>query len=153
MKPLNEMSVSFLSCSSNEAFGRSAVAAFVAQVDPTIDELSDIKTAVSEAVTNCIVHAYRSTIGIVYINCKLYDNGKITIRIRDKGCGIEDVEQAMQPLFTTSDDERAGLGFAVMESFMDKLKVSSRTGRGTTVTMSKTIERRPVAANKGKTAE
>ena len=150
---MNEMSVSFLSCSSNEAFGRSAVAAFVAQLDPTIDELSDIKTAVSEAVTNCIVHAYRNTIGIVYINCKLYDNGKITIKIRDKGCGIKDVAQAMQPLFTTSDDERAGLGFAVMESFMDKLKVSSTPGRGTSVLMHKTIERRPLTLIKTKTAE
>jgi stage II sporulation protein AB (anti-sigma F factor) len=153
MKPLNEMSVSFLSCSSNEAFGRSAVAAFVAQLDPTIDELSDIKTAVSEAVTNCIVHAYRNTIGIIYINCRLYDDGKITIRIRDKGCGIEDIAQAMQPLFTTSDDERAGLGFAVMESFMDRLRVSSKPGRGTCVTMHKTIERRPVTIIKGKTVE
>ena len=150
---MNEMSVSFLSCSSNEAFGRSAVAAFVAQLDPTIDELSDIKTAVSEAVTNCIVHAYRNTIGIVYINCKLYDNGKISIKIRDKGCGIEDVAQAMQPLFTTADDERAGLGFAVMESFMDKLRVTSTPGRGTSVIMNKTMERRPVTCVKGKTAE
>ena len=153
MKPMNEMSVSFLSCSSNEAFGRSAVAAFVAQLDPTIDELSDIKTAVSEAVTNCIVHAYRNTIGIVYINCKLYDNGKISIKIRDKGCGIEDIAQAMQPLFTTADDERAGLGFAVMESFMDKLRVTSKPGRGTSVIMTKTMERRPVTCVKGKTAE
>jgi stage II sporulation protein AB (anti-sigma F factor) len=153
MKPLNEMSVSFLSCSSNEAFGRSAVAAFIAQLDPTIDELSDIKTAVSEAVTNCIVHAYRNTIGIVYINCKIYDTGKITIRIQDKGCGIEDIAQAMQPLFTTADDERAGLGFAVMESFMDKLKVTSKPGHGTCVTMHKTIQRRPVTILKGKTAE
>ena len=153
MKPMNEMSVSFLSCSSNEAFGRSAVAAFVAQLDPTIDELSDIKTAVSEAVTNCIVHAYRNTIGIVYINCKLYDNGKISIKIRDKGCGIEDVAQAMQPLFTTADEERAGLGFAVMESFMDKLRVTSTPGRGTSVIMNKTMERRPVTCVKGKTAE
>ncbi len=153
MKPLNEMTVSFLSCSSNEAFGRASVAAFVAQLDPTIEELSDIKTAVSEAVTNCIVHAYRNTIGIVYINCKLYDTGKILIKIRDRGCGIEDISQAMQPLFTTAGEERAGLGFAVMESFMDNLKVSSRMGRGTSVTMSKTIERRPVNTTKGKTAE
>lgn len=152
MKPMNEMSVSFLSCSSNESFGRAAVAAFVAQLDPTIDELSDIKTAVSEAVTNCIVHAYKNTIGIVYINCKICDSGKITIRVRDKGCGIEDIEQAMQPLFTTAGDERAGLGFAVMESFMDRLHVTSRMGRGTCVTMQKTIERRTLPA-KGKAAE
>ena len=127
MKPINEMSVSFLSCSANESFGRAAVAAFAAQLDPTIDELSDIKTAVSEAVTNCIVHAYRNTIGIIYITCKLYDSGKISIRIRDKGCGIEDVKQAMQPLFSTAEDgERAGLGFAVMESLMDILRVTPK---------------------------
>jgi len=144
MKPMNEMSVSFLSCSANESFGRATVAAFAAQLDPTIDELSDIKTAVSEAVTNCIVHAYRNSIGIIYITCKLYDNGRITIRIRDKGCGIEDVQQAMQPLFTTAGDERAGLGFAVMESFMEKLRVTSKLGQGTSVIMHKTIERRPI---------
>lgn len=153
MKPMNEMSVSFLSCSSNESFGRSAVAAFLAQLDPTIDELSDVKTAVSEAVTNCIVHAYRNTIGIIYINCKLFDNGRAVIRIRDKGCGIENIEQAMQPLFTTAGDERAGLGFAVMESFMDRLRVTSKVGRGTSVTMSKTIQRRPFPAQKEKTAD
>ena len=148
MKPINEMSVSFLSCSANESFGRAAVAAFAAQLDPTIDELSDMKTAVSEAVTNCIVHAYRNTIGIIYITCKLYDSGKISIRIRDKGCGIEDVKQAMQPLFSTAEDgERAGLGFAVMESFMDVLRVTSKPGHGTSVTMYKTIERRRTEKN------
>ena len=148
MKPINEISVSFLSCSANESFGRAAVAAFAAQLDPTIDELSDIKTAVSEAVTNCIVHAYRNTIGIIYITCKLYDSGKISIRIRDKGCGIEDVKQAMQPLFSTAEDgERAGLGFAVMESFMDILRVTSKPGHGTSVTMYKTIERRRTEKN------
>lgn len=148
MKPTNEMAVSFLSCSANESFGRTAVAAFAAQLDPTIDELSDIKTAVSEAVTNCIVHAYRDTLGVIYITCKLYENGRISIRIRDKGCGIEDVEKAMQPLFTTSEnEERAGLGFAVMESFMDKLRVTSKLGKGTTVTMYKTIKRRQAEKN------
>ncbi|HEX2985270.1 MAG TPA: anti-sigma F factor [Caproiciproducens sp.] len=153
MKPLNEMALSFPSCSSNEAFARAAVAAFAAQLDPTIDELSDIKTAVSEAVTNCIVHAYRNTIGLIYITCRFYENGKIVIKIRDRGCGIEDVKQAMQPLFTTAGGERAGLGFAVMESFMDKLKVTSRLGSGTSVTMSKTIERRLKVSVKGKMAE
>ena len=143
MKPMNEMSVSFLSCSANESFGRAAVAAFAAQLDPTIDELSDIKTAVSEAVTNCIVHAYRNSIGSIYITCKLYENGRISIKIRDKGCGIDDIEKAMQPLFTTAGEERAGLGFAVMESFMEKLRVTSKAGQGTSVTMYKTIERRP----------
>lgn len=144
MKPMNEMSVSFLSCSANESFGRAVVAAFAAQLDPTIDELSDIKTAVSEAVTNCIVHAYKNSIGVIYINCKLFENGRIAIKIRDKGCGIEDIEQAMQPLYTTAGDERAGLGFAVMESFMDKLRVTSKLGYGTSVAMYKTIERRPM---------
>lgn len=142
------MTVSFPSCSANESFGRAAVAAFAAQLDPTIDELSDMKTAVSEAVTNCIVHAYRNTLGTIYITCKLYENGRISIRIRDKGCGIEDIEQAMQPLFSTSEDEeRAGLGFAVMESFMDVLRVTSKPGRGTSVTMSKTIQRRRTEKN------
>lgn len=153
MKPMNEMSVSFLSRSSNEAFGRSAVAAFVAQLDPTVDELSDMKTAVSEAVTNCIVHAYRNTLGIIYINCRLFENGRVLIRIRDKGCGIADIAQAMQPLFTTAGDERAGLGFVVMESFMDTLHVTSKVGRGTTVTMSKTIRRRPLTVQKEKAVD
>ncbi|MVB11567.1 Anti-sigma F factor [Caprobacter fermentans] len=143
MKPVNEMSVSLLSCSSNEAFARAAVSAFIAQLDPTVDELCDIKTAVSEAVTNCIVHAYRDTIGVIYITCRLYEDGGIVVKIRDKGCGIEDIEQAMQPLFTTQEGERAGLGFAVMQSFMDKLRVTSKPGKGTTVTMKKTMERRP----------
>ncbi|QNK41591.1 anti-sigma F factor [Caproicibacter fermentans] len=143
LKPVNEMSVSLLSCSSNEAFARAAVSAFIAQLDPTVDELCDIKTAVSEAVTNCIVHAYRDTIGVIYITCRLYEDGGIVVKIRDKGCGIEDIEQAMQPLFTTQEGERAGLGFAVMQSFMDKLRVTSKPGKGTTVTMKKTMERRP----------
>ena len=142
MKPMNEMNVSFLSKSSNESFGRAAVASFVAQFDPTIDELCDIKTAVSEAVTNCIVHAYRDTIGMIYITVKLYENGRVSIKIRDRGCGIPDVEQAMQPLYTTGGEERAGLGFAVMESFMDRLRVTSAVGKGTSVTMQKTIIRR-----------
>ncbi len=143
MKPLNEMTVSFLSCSSNEAFGRSVVAAFAAQLDPTIEELSDIKTAVSEAVTNCIVHAYKDDIGMIYISTKIFDSGRVSIKIRDRGCGIEDVQQAMEPLFTTGGEERAGLGFAVMQSFMDRLRVSSKPGRGTVVTLEKTIIRRP----------
>ena len=122
MKPSNEMKISFLSRSSNESFARATVAAFVSQLDPTIDELADIKTAVSEAVTNCIVHAYRDGLGTIYITVKIFENGKIVIQIRDKGCGIEDIPQAMEPLFTTAGEERAGLGFAVMQSFMDKLK-------------------------------
>jgi stage II sporulation protein AB (anti-sigma F factor) len=143
MKPMNEMELSFLSCSANEGFARAAVAAFVAQLDPTIDELCDIKTAVSEAVTNCIVHAYHDTIGRVYINCQIFENGRVVVKVRDKGCGIVDIKQAMQPMFTTAEGERAGLGFAVMESFMDRLHVSSRPGKGTSVILQKTIERRP----------
>ncbi len=141
---VNEMNLNFLSKSCNESFARATVAAFVSQLDPTIDELADIKTAISEAVTNCIVHGYKSGIGTVYITSKIYENGKIVIRIRDKGCGIENIEQAMEPLFTTGGEERAGLGFAVMQSFMDKVKVTSKLGKGTTITMEKTIIRRPI---------
>lgn len=142
MKPMNEMNVSFLSCSANESFARAVVSAFVAQMDPTIDEISDIKTAVSEAVTNCIVHAYRNTLGMIYITARLYEDGGVQIRIRDKGCGIEDVQKAREPLFTTGGEERAGLGFAVMESFMDDVLVTSRVQKGTTVTLKKKLARR-----------
>lgn len=142
MKPMNEMNVSFLSCSANEGFARAVVSAFVAQMDPTIDEISDIKTAVSEAVTNCIVHAYRDTLGMIYISARLYEDGGVQIRIRDKGCGIEDVQKAREPLFTTGGEERAGLGFAVMESFMDDVLVTSRVQKGTTVTLKKKLARR-----------
>lgn len=142
MKPINEMSLSFSSNSANEAFSRAAVAAFISQLDPTVDELCDVKTAVSEAVTNCIVHAYRNAIGTIYINCKIYESGRIVVKIRDRGCGIADVKQAMQPAFTTDEGERAGLGFAVMESFMDRLHVASKPQKGTSVIMEKTIRRR-----------
>ena len=111
-------------------------------MDPTIDEISDIKTAVSEAVTNCIVHAYRDTLGMIYITARLYEDGGVQIRIRDKGCGIEDVQKAREPLFTTGGEERAGLGFAVMESFMDDVGVTSRVQKGTTVTLKKKLARR-----------
>ena len=136
------MNLSFPSYSANEAFSRAAVSAFVAQLDPTVDELCDIKTAVSEAVTNCIVHAYRSTIGTIYINCKIYGDGKVIVKVRDRGCGIENVEQAMQPLYPTAGEERAGLGFAVMDSFMDRLHVTSKPGKGTSVILQKTLRRR-----------
>ena len=139
MKPVNEMKFEFISKSSNESFARATVSAFVAQLDPTISELADIKTAVSEAVTNCIVHAYKQNMGIIYISVQIFENGKIVIKIRDKGCGIEDVNQAMEPMFTTGGDERAGLGFAVMQSFMDKIKVTSKTGKGTSITLEKNI--------------
>lgn len=141
MNVVNQMDLSFPAKSANESFARSAVASFVLQLDPTITELADIKTAVSEAVTNCIVHGYSYGEGVVYINVKITDNGKIIIKIRDKGCGIPDIKQAMEPLFTTAGDERAGLGFAVMQSFTDKIKVSSAVGKGTTVIMEKNIIR------------
>ena len=142
---VNEMNINFFSRSSNEGFARSVVASFVSQLDPTIDEIADIKTAVSEAVTNCIVHGYKTGIGKIYITSKMYDNGKVLIRIKDKGCGIDNVEQAMEPLFTTGGSERSGLGFAVMQSFMDKIKVTSKVGKGTTVTLQKFIIRRSVS--------
>lgn len=141
---INEMNLNFFSRSYNEGFARTTIAAFVSQLDPTIDELADIKTAVSEAVTNCIVHGYKDGIGKIYISSKIYGNGKIVIRIRDTGCGIENVEQAMEPLFTTGGNERSGLGFAVMQSFMDKIKVTSKPNKGTTVTLEKFIIRRAI---------
>lgn len=137
----DEIKLVMPSRSANEGYARVAVAAFVARLDPTIEELNDIKTAVSEAVTNCIVHAYKEKIGNIYITA-IIDGDNVKIRIRDRGCGIPDVEQAMEPLFTTGGEERAGLGFAVMESFTDKLKVRSSVGKGTTVTMSKKISRK-----------
>lgn len=141
MNIVNEMNLNFKSRSSNESFARAAVSAFVLCLDPTIAELSDIKTAVSEAVTNCIVHAYPDTIGTIYINVKITDSNRIIIKIRDTGIGIKNIKQAMEPLFTTSSDERAGLGFAVMQSFMDNIKVRSKENKGTTVTMEKTLYR------------
>ena len=141
----NKFSMTLLACSANESFARSCVSAFAAQLDPTIEEISDIKTAVSEAVTNCIVHAYGEQIGNIYITAELTDNNLIKIKIRDKGCGINNIEQAMEPLYTSLGGERAGLGFAVMESFMDGLKVNSKIGKGTTVTMTKKISRRITA--------
>jgi len=140
---INEMNINFFSRSCNEGFARSVVASFVSQLDPTIDELADIKTAVSEAVTNCIVHGYKSGIGKIYISSKIYENGKILIKIKDKGCGIDNVEQAMEPLFTTGGSDRSGLGFAVMQSFMDKVSVRSAPGRGTRVILTKHLEEKP----------
>lgn len=142
MKAINEMRLQIESRSVNEAFARAAVAAFAAQLDPNIEEISDIKTAVSEAVTNCIVHAYSETMGKIYIWAGIFENRTVKIKIKDKGCGIADVKQAMEPLFTTLGGERAGLGFAVMESFCDRIKVSSKVGKGTTVTLEKRFEGR-----------
>ena len=139
MKCSNYIRIEFPSKSANEGIARSAVAAFSAQLDPTIEEIADIKTAVSEAVTNCIVHAYAESVGKIYIYSAIFDDGRLKISIRDKGCGIEDIKKAREPLFTTLGGERAGLGFAVMESFTDKLSVRSAKGKGTTVTMIKKI--------------
>lgn len=143
MKPLNQAQISFASNSVNEGFGRAAVAAFLAQLDPTVADLSDMRTAVSEAVTNAIVHGYRDTMGTVYISVKIYEGGRAVVRVRDKGCGIPDVPQAMEPLFTTGGEERAGLGFAVMQSFCDSVRVTSAVGRGTSVTLTKTFAPKP----------
>ena len=143
MQVQNEIKLQFPSISANEGFARVAIAAFIASLDPTLDEIADIKTAVSEAVTNCIVHAYRDRVGTVYIHARILENGKVIIKIRDRGVGIPDVKQAMEPMFTTDPGgERAGLGFAVMASFMDKLRVKSSVGTGTIVTMEKTIQSR-----------
>ena len=144
----NEMKLSFPSYSSNEGFARAAVAAFLAQLDPTLEGLSVLKTAVSEAVTNCIVHAYRDGIGTIYITAILSEPRSITIRIRDRGCGIPDVAQAMEPLFSTGGEERAGLGFSVMESFTDSLRVRSEVGKGTTVTLRKKLSCRALGTGR-----
>ena len=142
MNVQNEMKLSFLSNSVNEAFARTAVTSFFTQLDPTLDELTDIKTAVSEAVTNCIVHAYRQKSGYITMAAVLYDNGDIRIQIKDKGCGIADVKKAREPLFTTGDEERSGMGFTIMENFMDRVRVRSREGIGTQVTLTKHIRPR-----------
>ncbi|MBQ8683856.1 MAG: anti-sigma F factor [Clostridia bacterium] len=145
MKPINELRMTFPSRSANEAFARAAVAAFAAQLDPAVDELADLRTAVSEAVTNAIVHAYPDELGPVTLTVQLYENGRITLRVRDKGRGIENVEKAMEPLFTTGGEERSGLGFSVMQSFTDRVRVRSTPGKGTTVTMDKYIALRAKA--------
>lgn len=142
MRINNKFTMTLSARSSNESFARACISAFATQLDPTLEEISDIKTAVSEAVTNCIVHAYRESFGNIYITAELLDDNSIKIKIRDRGCGIENVEKAMEPLYTTVGGERAGLGFAVMQSFMDKTTVTSKPGKGTTVTMIKKISRR-----------
>ena len=139
----NEMKLKLPSLSVNEAIARAAVGVFCSQADPTPSELADIKCAVSEAVTNCIVHAYRETVGTVYITVKLYEDRLVRIEIKDKGCGIEDVEAARQPLYTTdAENERSGMGFTVMESFCDKVRVFSGCKKGTTVTLFKYLKGR-----------
>ena len=139
MKKLNEMKLVLEARSVNEGFSRAAVAAFAALLDPTVEELSDIKTAVSEAVTNAIVHGYRERMGLIFLTATLTDKPSVRVRVRDKGVGIVDIAEARRPLFTTMQGERAGLGFAVMESFMDRVQVRSRPGVGTTVTLEKRI--------------
>lgn len=142
MKTKNYIKLEFPAKSCNEAFARASVAAFAAQLDPTIDELGDIKTAVSEAVTNAIVHAYPENMGTVWIKLRILDEDTLEISVKDKGRGIEDVKKAMEPLFTTGGEERSGMGFTIMDTFMDKMKVSSRSGKGTTVTMQRRIRTR-----------
>ena len=144
MKAVNKIKLTLPSLSANEGFARVAVGAFVSQLDPTVDELADIKTAVSEAVTNAIVHGYREKEGKIYITVSLYDNNIVRAKIRDKGIGIENIEQAMQPLFTTgAENERSGMGFSFMEAFMDELEVDSTPGEGTTIRMQKEIGYNP----------
>ena len=142
MKAINYTDFTFLSRSANEGFARTAAACFAAQLDPTLEEVNDIKTAVSEAVTNAIVHAYPDCLGKITVKLRLYEDHSMEIQVRDKGVGIEDIEQARTPLFTTGNEERSGMGFTIMESFMDSLKVRSAPGKGTTVTMKKKISRR-----------
>ena len=139
MKFENYMVLDFPSKSTNEAFARSAVACFAAQMDPTLEELGDIRTAVSEAVTNAIVHAYPDEIGIIRLKARIVDEDKLEIVVMDKGRGIPNLEQAMEPLFTTGGDERSGMGFTIMESFTDKLTVRSSIGKGTSITMCKRL--------------
>lgn len=140
MKKLNEFRLTIDSKSVNEGFARVVVSAFTSPLDPTLEEIADLKTAVSEAVTNCIVHAYKDTYGKIYITGSIDDKNTVRITIRDKGCGISDVSQAMTPLFTTGEGDRAGLGFTVMESFCDSIRVRSAQNKGTSVTLVKKIE-------------
>lgn len=142
MKFENHMTLEFPSKSSNEAFARSAVACFVAQLDPNMEELGDIRTAVSEAVTNCIVHAYPNELGKITVRCRILKDDTLDVVIKDKGVGIENLDQARRPLFTTGGADRSGMGFTIMESFMTSFDVSSKPGKGTTVHMRRKLQRR-----------
>ena len=142
MKFENFMTLEFPSKSANESFARSAVACFAAQLDPTMEELGDIRTAVSEAVTNCIVHAYPNGLGTIVLRCRILKDNTIDIVIKDKGIGIENLEQAKKPMFTTGGSERSGMGFTIMESFMTSFSVTSKPGKGTTVHMRRKLQRR-----------
>ncbi len=139
---LDQITVTFSSRSANEGFARAAAACYAAQLDPALDELADIKTAVSEAVTNSIVHAYPDQLGTVSLRMRLLEGNELEITVKDRGVGIPDIDRAREPLFTTGNEERSGMGFTIMESFMDCLRVRSAPGKGTTVTMSKRIARR-----------
>ena len=142
MKFDNYMILEFPSRSANEAFARSAVAYFAAQLDPNMDELGDIRTAVSEAVTNCIVHAYPDQLGNITVRCRILKDNILDIVVKDKGIGIPDVDQARRPSFTTGGSDRSGMGFTIMESFMNSLEITSSAGKGTTVHMRRKIQRR-----------
>ncbi len=142
MRGENYMALEFPSRSCNEAFARGAVACFAAQLDPTLDELGDIKTAVSEAVTNCIVHAYPNEIGQIILKAKILEGNILDLTIKDRGCGIADIDQARKPMFTTGGAERSGMGLTIMESFMTELRITSAPGKGTTVRMKRKIVRR-----------
>ena len=142
MKFENYMILEFTSKSANEAFARSAVACFAAQMDPTLEELGGIRTAVSEAVTNCIVHAYPEKIGMIMLRCRILKDNTLDIVIKDKGVGIQNLEQARQPMFTTCGSDRSGMGFTIMERFMTSFSVTSVPGKGTTVHMRRRLQRR-----------
>ena len=142
MKFENFMILDFPSRSSNEAFARSAVACFAAQMDPTLEELGDIRTAVSEAVTNCIVHAYPDKLGIIPLRCRILKDNTLDIVVKDRGVGIPDVEKAMQPMFTTGGPERSGMGITIMDSFMTSMTITSAPGKGTVVHMRRKLQRR-----------
>ncbi len=142
MKFENYMILEFPSRSANEAFARTAVSCFAAQMDPTLEELGDIRTAVSEAVTNCIVHAYPKELGIITLRCRILKDQVLDIVVKDRGIGIEDLEQARRPMFTTGGSERSGMGFTIMESFMTELEITSSPGKGTTVHMRRKLSRK-----------
>ena len=146
MKAIDQVTITFTSRSANEGFARASAACFAAQLDPTLDEVADIKTAVSEAVTNAIVHAYPDCLGKIVMRLRMFDGGVLEIQVKDSGVGIPDVDKARTPLFTTGGEERSGMGFTIMESFMDGLRVRSQPDKGTTVTMRKRIARRAGAS-------
>ncbi len=142
MKIINEVKLDFPSTSANEGFARGVAACFATQLDPTLEELGDIRTAVSEAVTNAIVHGYPDTLGKITLRMRIYEDNLLEVQVKDRGVGIPDVAKARQPMFTTGGEERSGMGFTIMESFMDAIRVTSAPGRGTAVTLRKRISRR-----------